>query len=92
MPLYRFHCRACGGFDRAFAMADVPAAASCPVCAADSKRQFGGGALIRPGAAATRLLDATRRTAAEPTVVAAPPPRRSASVSRNPLHRKLPRP
>ncbi|QIS07780.1 zinc ribbon domain-containing protein [Nocardia brasiliensis] len=82
---------ACGGFDLAFPMAEVPGAAPCPDCAADSRRQFGGGALIRPGAAATRLLDATGRTATEPAVVSAPP-RRSAPVTRNPLHRKLPRP
>ncbi|MFI6040630.1 FmdB family zinc ribbon protein [Nocardia sp. NPDC051321] len=92
MPLYWFHCRACGGFDLTFAMADVPVAAPCPDCASNSKRQFGVAALIRPGSAATRLIDATERTASEPSVVAAPPPRRSVPVTRNPLHHKLPRP
>ncbi|MFF3222765.1 FmdB family zinc ribbon protein [Nocardia suismassiliense] len=92
MPLYWFHCRACGGFDLTFTMADVPAAAPCPDCASSSKRQFGVAALIRPGSSATRLIDMTERTASEPSVVAGPPPRRSVPVTRNPLHRKLPRP
>ncbi|WP_280390309.1 FmdB family zinc ribbon protein, partial [Nocardia brasiliensis] len=74
MPLYRFHCRACGGFDRAFAMADVPAAASCPVCAADSKRQFGGGALIRPGPAAAAEGPPPPRNPPHPPAGAAAPP------------------
>ncbi|WP_405168080.1 zinc ribbon domain-containing protein [Nocardia sp. NBC_01499] len=73
-------------------MAEVPTAAPCPDCASSSKRQFGVAALIRPGSAATRLIDATERTASEPSVVAAPPRRRSLPVTRNPLHRKLPRP
>uniref|UniRef100_UPI002458605D FmdB family zinc ribbon protein n=1 Tax=Nocardia brasiliensis TaxID=37326 RepID=UPI002458605D len=74
MPLYRFHCRACGGFDRAFAMADVPAAASCPACAADSKRQFGGGALIRPGRARERRSGAPPAHPPHPPPPAARPP------------------
>nr|WP_280432201.1 zinc ribbon domain-containing protein [Nocardia brasiliensis] len=51
---------------------------------AAGKDPRGGGPRGRP--------DATRGTAAQPAVVAAPPPRRSAPVSRNPLHRQLPRP
>lgn len=90
MPLYEFRCRDCGSFDRSFTMAEVPAAAECPACSATSRRQPGG-AFIRPGSAASRLIDATTRTASEPAVVGAPAAK-GAPVTRNPLHHKLPRP
>ncbi|MFF2556450.1 FmdB family zinc ribbon protein [Nocardia sp. NPDC058058] len=92
MPLYEFRCRDCGSFDRSFSMAAVPDAADCPECAGSSRRQVGGGAFVRPGSAAARLIDATTRTASEPAVVGAPAGRSRAPVTRNPLHRKLPRP
>ncbi|WP_067813319.1 FmdB family zinc ribbon protein [Nocardia inohanensis] len=92
MPLYEFRCRDCGSFDRSFSMAAVPDLTECPGCAAASRRQVGGGAFVRPGSAAARLIEATRRTASEPAVVGAPKGRVSAPVTRNPLHRKLPRP
>lgn len=91
MPLYEFHCRDCGGFDRSYPMAQVPASADCPECAGASRRLLGG-AFVRPGSAAARLIEATTRTASEPAVVGAPTGRGSAPVTRNPLHRKLPRP
>lgn len=93
MPSYEFTCRrGCGSFDRSFSMSAVPAVTTCPDCGAASRRRFGGAALVHSGSAATRLLDATARTASEPAVVTAPPPLRAAPVSRNPLHRQLPRP
>ncbi|MRH88092.1 zinc ribbon domain-containing protein [Nocardia sp. SYP-A9097] len=92
VPLYQFHCRDCGSFDRSFTMAAVPDTTGCPECAGSSRRQVGGGAFVRPGSATTRLIDATRRTASEPAVVGAPAGRSNAPVTRNPLHRKLPRP
>lgn len=88
MPSYQFSCGNCGNFDRAFPIADVPTAASCPFCAGSSRRRFGGTSLIHTRSAAAQLIDATRRTAAEPDVVG----RRPARVTRNPLHRTLPRP
>lgn len=92
MPTYQFICRrGCGSFERSFAMAAAPAVTSCPQCAGASRRCFGG-ALIQPGSAASRLLEATNRTATEPAVVHSLPAGRSATVTRNPLHRKLPRP
>jgi hypothetical protein len=39
-----------------------------------------------------RLIDATARTASEPAVVGVPPRGAITNVTRNPLHRKLPRP
>ncbi|WP_203236531.1 FmdB family zinc ribbon protein [Nocardia panacis] len=92
MPTYHFRCEGCGSFEAGYAMAEVPATAPCPTCAGASRRGFGGGALLHTGSAASRLLEATARTASEPRVVNAPPPGRGTPVTRNPLHRKLPRP
>ncbi|WP_067672502.1 FmdB family zinc ribbon protein [Nocardia miyunensis] len=91
MPSYEFTCPTCGGFDRRHPMAEVPESVPCPRCRRQARRRISGGVLLRSGSAGTRLLDATARTAAEPSLVAAPPPRRSPRVTRNPLHRKLPR-
>ncbi|MFI9509353.1 FmdB family zinc ribbon protein [Nocardia sp. NPDC052566] len=91
MPSYQFTCRRdCGSFERTFRMAEAPAVTTCPQCGAASRRCFGG-ALVHRSATVTRLLDATKRTADEPRVVGAPPARSTSSISRNPLHRKLPR-
>ncbi|MFE6857766.1 zinc ribbon domain-containing protein [Nocardia sp. NPDC057668] len=92
MPSYQFDCHTCGSFDRTFSMAEVPAATACPVCASACRRRFGGAPLIHPGSAAARLIDATQRTASEPGVVGAPAGRGPGRITRNPLHRKLPRP
>ena len=91
MPSYEFTCPTCGRFDGRHPITDVPESAPCPVCHNQSRRRICGGALLRSGSTATRLLDATARTSSEPPRVAAPPPRRSPRVTRNPLHRKLPR-
>lgn len=92
MPSYEFACRACGCFERFHPMSEAPAEAACPTCAQPARRRFGGGALLHGGSSAMRLLDATSRTASEPAVVSAPPAGGRTRVSRNPLHRKLPRP
>jgi putative FmdB family regulatory protein len=90
LPSYEFTCPACGGFDRHHPMTDVPESAPCPACRKPARRRISGGTLLH-SSTAVRLLDATARTAAEPPIVAAPPGR-GARITRNPLHRKLPRP
>ncbi|WP_188830143.1 FmdB family zinc ribbon protein [Nocardia camponoti] len=92
MPLYRFSCVDCGGFDQSFSMSTVPAAVECPACEAPSRRGFAVAGLLNTGSQAARLIEATTRTASEPAVVGAPIGRGGAPVTRNPLHRKLPRP
>ncbi len=99
MPTYLFRCTRCGVFERAYSMADVPARSPCPACAGTGLRRPTSPALVAPGSAATRLIDATERSAHEPDVVSAPPPRTTGAgphghrtVTRNPLHHKLPRP
>ncbi|MFD3591937.1 FmdB family zinc ribbon protein [Nocardia sp. NPDC058640] len=92
MPLYRFRCGDCGGFDQSFPMSAIPQVTDCPDCAAPSKRGFAVAGLLGTGSAAARLIEATTRTADEPAVVGAPAGRSKAPVTRNPLHRTLPRP
>ncbi|GAA4397526.1 FmdB family zinc ribbon protein [Tsukamurella soli] len=101
MPTYLFRCPRCGAFERAYPMADVPARAPCPACPGVGLRRPTSPALIAPGSAVVRLIDATERTAHEPDVVGAPPrptttaaagPHRRPAITRNPLHHKLPRP
>ncbi|MEU1428118.1 zinc ribbon domain-containing protein [Nocardia sp. NPDC005746] len=92
MPFYEFICRECGGFERIHPMAEVPAKSACPTCGQPARRRVGGGSLLHGDSLAMRLLDATARTAAEPPVVTAPPAGSRPPVTRNPLHRKLPRP
>ncbi|MFI1916147.1 FmdB family zinc ribbon protein [Nocardia sp. NPDC020380] len=92
MPYYEFRCRSCGSFDSPHPMAAVPDVSPCPVCADPAPRRMTGGALLHTGSTASRLLDATARTAEQPAVVTAPPARTTTRISRNPLHRKLPRP
>ncbi|MFD7844384.1 FmdB family zinc ribbon protein [Nocardia sp. NPDC004340] len=92
MPSYEFACRDCGAFDRVHSMADVPAESPCPHCGRPARRRIGGGVLLHGSTPAMRLLDATAATASRPPVVSAPPGGGRTPVSRNPLHRKLPRP
>ncbi|MEV6770040.1 FmdB family zinc ribbon protein [Nocardia sp. NPDC051030] len=93
MPSYQFSCPTCGIFDRDFTMADVPGATACPICDTPSGRRFGGAPLIRPDSALGKLIETTQRSASEPGVVSTPPPgRRPSHITRNPLHRNLPRP
>lgn len=92
MPYYEFVCRACGSFERPHPMAQVPDTAACPDCTGPARRRMTGGALLRTGSTAMRLLDATAGTADRPAVVSAPPAGAHPRVTRNPLHHKLPRP
>ncbi|MFG1782615.1 FmdB family zinc ribbon protein [Rhodococcus oryzae] len=93
VPYYQFTCRSCGSFDSNYTMADVPLESACPRCANPSARSLGGAGLIRTQSAAARLIDQTKRTASEPAVVGAPPPSTgNRAFTRNPVHRKLPRP
>ncbi|WP_040812718.1 FmdB family zinc ribbon protein [Nocardia concava] len=92
MPYYEFRCPSCGVFVHSHPMSGVPDAQPCPTCAQPARHRPGGGALLHTGSPAARLLDATARTAHEPPVVAGPPAAQGARITRNPLHRKLPRP
>ncbi|WP_109535506.1 FmdB family zinc ribbon protein [Mycobacteroides immunogenum] len=94
MALYQYRCTSCGDTARNFAVATAPNTVPCPGCPEPARRVFGIAGMSRGSSARMRLLDATARSASEPAVVSALPPimRRSAPVTSNPLHRKLPRP
>nr|WP_109551607.1 zinc ribbon domain-containing protein [Mycobacteroides franklinii] len=93
MALYAYRCMSCGDTARNFPMATAPDTVPCPGCPEPARRVFGIAGISRGSSARMRLLDATHRSASEPSVVSAlPNVRRSAPVTSNPLHRKLPRP
>ncbi|WP_261624032.1 FmdB family zinc ribbon protein [Nesterenkonia marinintestina] len=93
MPIYEFSCRRCGRFDASRPMSSVPDALDCPTCAQDSPRVISAVGLSRAGSPAARTIDAAARTASEPPVVTGAPGRpRSAPVTTDPRHRRLPRP
>ncbi|WP_134086180.1 FmdB family zinc ribbon protein [Mycobacteroides salmoniphilum] len=93
MALYAYRCTNCGDSSRKFPIAAAPDTVPCPGCPASARRLFGIAGMSRGSSSRMRLLDATHRSASEPPVVSAPPTlRRSAPVTSNPLHRKLPRP
>ena len=93
MPIYDFSCPACGPFEAAHPMTEVPRSGSCPGCGGAARRVFSTAGLSRAGAPAVRAIDAAAVSAESPGVVGAPPsPGRSAPVTRDPRHLKRPRP
>jgi hypothetical protein len=70
-----------------------PDTVQCPRCDAQARRTIGSPSLGRANSTAMALHDATRATADRPQVVSQVPSAPSARpISRNPAHRKLPRP
>lgn len=96
MPVYRFRCPSCGPFDAVHTMAAVPDSDPCPSCGAHARRAVTAPALGRGSSPQMRAIDAAARSASEPAVVSGAVPGRrrgpATPVSRNPLHRRLPRP
>ncbi len=96
MPLYAYRCPQCREFEVQCAMGQVRDAVPCPSCGQDAARRFTSPHLSRSTSSAYRLIESTQRSASEPAVVRSPagkrPPGSGASVTRNPLHQKLPRP
>lgn len=94
MPLYAYRCADCADFEIQAPMGEVRKAEPCPECGAPAPRRFTAPNLSRSSSSAYKLIESTARTASEPAVVSSPAGRPSAGtgISRNPLHRKLPRP
>ncbi|CPR93677.1 Zinc ribbon domain protein [Mycobacteroides abscessus subsp. abscessus] len=93
MALYQYRCTSCGDTSCNFPLATAPDAVPCPGCPDSARRVFGIAGVGRGPSSRMDLLDSTHRSASEPRVVSAlPRARRSAPVTSNPLHRKLPRP
>ncbi|MED5803385.1 zinc ribbon domain-containing protein [Gordonia sp. Z-3] len=95
MPTYVYRCGVgCPDFVERHPMASIPDRRVCPECGDDARRVIGAPSLGVGGSAEMRLQDATRASAETPAVVSGVPRsgRRATPISRNPLHRKLPRP
>lgn len=96
MPIYEFRCEICARFEQSHPMGLVPDLVDCPTCRAPARRMMSAPHLSAAGSAAFRLVEKTARSASEPEVVESTRPERrsgtGASVTTNPLHRKLPRP
>ena len=95
MAVYLFRCQNCGPFDAAFPIGTAPARSACPDCAALGARVITA-PLIGHGANGYRTaIDRSAASADSPQVITGriPGPSPTApSITRNPLHAKLPRP
>lgn len=95
MPRYDFHCSCGHSFVETHPLAEVPDAAACGSCGSLARRGISAPHLGRGGSAAFALIDRAARSAYEPEVVSGTlpgaRPGRSAPITRNPLHQKLPR-
>ncbi|MFF2605605.1 FmdB family zinc ribbon protein [Arthrobacter koreensis] len=93
MPLYAYRCTDCSVFEVQSPMGSVRDAEPCPDCGAPAPRRFTAPNLSRASSSAYKLIESTARSASVPAVVSSPGGRfPSSGITRNPLHRKLPRP
>lgn len=93
MPIYEYRCPDCGPFESVHPMASVPRSEPCPVCSGESRKVFTAVGLSRTNSARAKAIGATEKSAHEPDVVSGPVGRsRSAPVTTDPRHAKLPRP
>lgn len=60
MPIYDFSCPACGPFETAHPMSEVPRSGSCPRCGGAARRVFSTAGLSRAGNPAARAIDAAQ--------------------------------
>ncbi|MFC0674164.1 FmdB family zinc ribbon protein [Brachybacterium hainanense] len=95
MPLYEFRCESGHVRERALSMHSEERSIVCPECGGESSRLISAPGLSRLGSARARAIGAAEASAHAPAVVDRVPgagSRRSAPVTRDPRHAKLPRP
>ncbi|MGP9537532.1 FmdB family zinc ribbon protein [Brachybacterium sp. AOP43-C2-M15] len=95
MPIYEFRCTGSHRYELALPISARDREETCPDCGAPAARLLSAPALGRLGSPTGRLLDSTEATAHSPGVVDRVPgtgARRSARVSHDPRHARLPRP
>ena len=96
MALYEFACPGCPPIEAYFPMGSAPESIDCPECGGRASRVFSAPYLSVSGRAAFKLIDSTQRSAHEPQVVTGALPQTTwkctATITSDPLHRKLPRP
>jgi putative FmdB family regulatory protein len=94
VPTYSYSC-ACGPFDLLRPMAAAHEQAACPACGKPSPRVFGAPALRHLDPGVRSAVEAGERSAEAPDVVTRMPTtgrRRTARISHDPRHARLPRP
>ncbi|HEX7126313.1 MAG TPA: zinc ribbon domain-containing protein [Thermodesulfobacteriota bacterium] len=57
MPLYEFHCGACGPFDAWRTLAEAGAPMACPACGGDAERRFSPPILGLPSPRTQRRIE-----------------------------------
>lgn len=96
MALYEFACPGCAPVEAFFPMGAAPDCVECPECGGRAERIISAPRLSIAGTSAFKLIDAAKQSACEPKVVSGSIPgsgrKGAASITTNPLHRKLPRP
>ena len=68
MPIYEFHCAACGTFDMMRSLQDASKAARCPDCGGTAHKQFPVVNLRATSAAVRRAHETNERSAHAPHV------------------------
>ena len=94
LPTYAFRCAQCGGFDLVRPMAEAGATAVCPSCGETARRVFVAPALRALDTGVRQALAAGEQSADSPQVVTSVPgrSRRTAPITTDPWHHRLPRP
>ena len=94
LPTYAFRCAQCGGFDSVRPMAEAGATAVCPSCGETARRVFVAPALRALDTGVRQALAAGEQSADSPQVVTSVPgrSRRTARITTDPRHHRLPRP
>lgn len=97
MPLYDYKCPAGDVSEVFFTMQEKPEAIDCPMCGLSATSLVPAIGPSKLNSAGMRVLDATRASAETPEVVSTISGTRTGvhqptTVTKNPLHQKLPRP
>ena len=94
MPTYTHRCPVCGEFEQVRPMSTSGRSVACPDCGSAAERIFGAPALRGVDPTLRRALDASGTSADAPQVVSSVPgrSRHATPITRDPRHRRLPRP
>ncbi len=94
MTTYVFRCQDCGPHEGRYPIGTAPDRLSCPDCGASSTRMITAPGIGGGHSPYRSAVERTMASADAPQIVSALPgaARRPTPVTRNPLHRKLPRP
>ncbi|MFD2191498.1 FmdB family zinc ribbon protein [Pistricoccus aurantiacus] len=94
MATYEYRCTTHGTFDRRMRMGTAPSLIPCPQCGEDAARILSIPMVSRVPRGISTAIERTQASADHPATVSSLPPSREgqARITRNPKHRRLPRP